>query len=684
MSITLSRRYAASFLCLVFCLVSRQAAASGGVVITTPASAFAALTRDDPFSLALAATAGTPPFTWSLEPGSALPPGLGLSPAGLVTGAPTVGGSFSFTVRATAANASTGTRAYTVDVYRVPKPKPIDIPYSITSIYMPKPSWPSHQWGDLRLHNERNEIKATQGQRYPLLGYYQGDSPEVLDWQIKMAVDRGITTFMFHDYWVSKFPQPTYTTGIDAFRSARYKSAMTYGVIFNYCHTETNTGAAIRQCFLDEALPYYVANYFPEPNYLRIQGKPVIQIASVAVSLGSLDPLVLQGFMNAADQYIADHTEFDGAYWITSDIGATGLTSPVDFGLVQQAGFDAVSPGYVFTGIWPGTPNHQLGEHWPTLAWGGHGVEYSQLYASAVALQTENFQQSLATGVKYISAMAPDFDFRWIYWADCFLFFGGQNDYDYWQMVSTVHSLAVAYPAALAVNSNTGKPLVGIGPWNEHGESSTVEPSHTAFQWPGSGNADPFFVATAIAKLFGGPATYDEYLPGDYSRGFPVRSDWTFSTATGQGLVEWTSTTTAGLRLGAGDVLEVMGYGTTTITTATKLPLTPTTKVRVRYRVDEGAADFDNLLLDARGSSFSDSAHLFASSPEPSGLFLPKLVPPTTTVPSGNGFVTATFDVPRQAPNDTLKFLSIRFLTHPEQLSLRPRLKTSVSRVWIE
>jgi len=96
---------------------------------------------------------------------------------------------------------------FDVGEYSVPKPKPIDIPYTLSAIYMPKSIWPSFAWGFLRTNNERNAVKRTKGQRMPLLGYYQGDSPEVLDWQIKMAVDRGITNFMFGDYWVD-WPPP--------------------------------------------------------------------------------------------------------------------------------------------------------------------------------------------------------------------------------------------------------------------------------------------------------------------------------------------------------------------------------------------------------------------------------------------------------------------------------------------
>lgn len=39
-----------------------------------------------PYSAALAATGGEAPYTWALQPGSALPPGLTLSTAGVISG----------------------------------------------------------------------------------------------------------------------------------------------------------------------------------------------------------------------------------------------------------------------------------------------------------------------------------------------------------------------------------------------------------------------------------------------------------------------------------------------------------------------------------------------------------------------------------------------------------------------
>jgi hypothetical protein len=64
---------------------------------------------DQPYSASLEAAYGDPPFTWSLEPGSTLPPGLALSAAGVVSGTPTVSGSYTFLVKVQDATLQTAT-----------------------------------------------------------------------------------------------------------------------------------------------------------------------------------------------------------------------------------------------------------------------------------------------------------------------------------------------------------------------------------------------------------------------------------------------------------------------------------------------------------------------------------------------------------------------------------------------
>ena len=63
----------------------------------------------------LTAAGGAAPYSFSISAG-ALPNGLNLSTTGVISGTPTAGGNFTFTVKATDNNGCTGTQAYTVSV----------------------------------------------------------------------------------------------------------------------------------------------------------------------------------------------------------------------------------------------------------------------------------------------------------------------------------------------------------------------------------------------------------------------------------------------------------------------------------------------------------------------------------------------------------------------------------------
>ncbi len=67
------------------------------------------------YSQSVSASGGTGPYTYSVTTGT-LPAGLALSPAGALTGTPTAGGSFSFTVTAKDSGNFTGTQNYTLTV----------------------------------------------------------------------------------------------------------------------------------------------------------------------------------------------------------------------------------------------------------------------------------------------------------------------------------------------------------------------------------------------------------------------------------------------------------------------------------------------------------------------------------------------------------------------------------------
>ncbi|HWG75152.1 MAG TPA: putative Ig domain-containing protein [Acidimicrobiales bacterium] len=91
--------------------------ASANVSITTT-SPLPAATEAASYTEALAANGGTPPYTWSLVPGSTLPAGLSLSADGTITGTPTAQGTSTFSVEVSdsASPPSTATKAFSLTV----------------------------------------------------------------------------------------------------------------------------------------------------------------------------------------------------------------------------------------------------------------------------------------------------------------------------------------------------------------------------------------------------------------------------------------------------------------------------------------------------------------------------------------------------------------------------------------
>jgi len=67
------------------------------------------------YSQTLVANGGTPPYTWSVTAG-ALPAGLSLSSAGVLSGTPTTTGTANFTVRAADSGTQTATKAFALTI----------------------------------------------------------------------------------------------------------------------------------------------------------------------------------------------------------------------------------------------------------------------------------------------------------------------------------------------------------------------------------------------------------------------------------------------------------------------------------------------------------------------------------------------------------------------------------------
>jgi hypothetical protein len=104
---------------MLWLLVSSQAAAQ---TITLSPSSLPSATVGAAYNETIMASGGTLPYTYAITAG-ALPAGLSLSTStGALSGTPTAGGSFSFTVSSTGTGPYTGDRNYTLTISTLPLP----------------------------------------------------------------------------------------------------------------------------------------------------------------------------------------------------------------------------------------------------------------------------------------------------------------------------------------------------------------------------------------------------------------------------------------------------------------------------------------------------------------------------------------------------------------------------------
>lgn len=138
----------------------------------------------------------------------------------------------------------------------VPVPQPVKSDYEVAAFYYPGTEQMA-EWD--MIEQTRPEIK-------PLLGWYNEGNPEVIDWQIKWAVENGITVF-FANWYPDRLQH-----WIEGFYKARYKSFMKWAIMGG-CGSDTSS---IRQ-----RMKIYIDRYFHTPEYYKIDGKPVLMFWEV-------------------------------------------------------------------------------------------------------------------------------------------------------------------------------------------------------------------------------------------------------------------------------------------------------------------------------------------------------------------------------------------------------------------
>ena len=142
----------------------------------------------------------------------------------------------------------------------VPEPQPVKSAVEITALYYPGTDQMS-EW---------DVIAQTCPERKPLLGWFDEGNPEAIDWQIKWAVEHGISSFCVDWYWNKGYRR--LEQWVKGYYRARYRKHLKWYMMYAN-HNQPGAHSTEDQVAVTK---YWIDHYFKTPEYYKIDGKPVV------------------------------------------------------------------------------------------------------------------------------------------------------------------------------------------------------------------------------------------------------------------------------------------------------------------------------------------------------------------------------------------------------------------------
>jgi uncharacterized protein (TIGR03437 family) len=360
----------------------------------------------------------------------------------------------------------------------VPLPVPVSSNYDIGIYYFPGWNLDSH-WDPIRNFPER----------MPVLGYYAEGSPQVLDWQIKWAVEHGVKFFAVDWSWYGPRQASPAGEQPNNFLQAYFSSAYHSYVQFCLAYAGNSSGViASSTADLLTITQAWINEYFSRPEYYRINQTPVILVLNPDILDANLGGSAKQA-LEAARQ-LAKSAGLNGIYFIAA-------TGPAQVSQYLADGYDALS-AYNYTSAGTSDPDEST---YSAMVTG-----YASIWDPIIAAST----------VPYIIPTSPGFDLR--PWAT----FDAP-----WEQVRTGSTAdlfeQMLQAAKTRIDSGKAPRVVLVEAWNELGEGSYVEPT------AGQG----FSYLDAIRRVFVDTSPHTDLAPTDVGlplvQALPSTALWTFT-----------------------------------------------------------------------------------------------------------------------------------------------------------
>ena len=141
--------------------------------------------------------------------------------------------------------------------------------------------------------------------RQPILGWYDEGTAEVADWEIKMAVDHGISNFMYCWYRSGAegpIINSRYSDAIwDGLFKSKFRDDMKFTIMF-----ENTSGLYSYNDLVENLMPYWIEVFFKNPNYQKTaNGKPIFYVYNYSNFMQAIGDVNEDGTLNVADVKVA-------------------------------------------------------------------------------------------------------------------------------------------------------------------------------------------------------------------------------------------------------------------------------------------------------------------------------------------------------------------------------------------
>lgn len=252
----------------------------------------------------------------------------------------------------------------------VPPPAPVETGhYLLGAIHCPL-------WDDGR----RWRSIARFPDREPVLGWYDEGTPEVTDWEIKWALDHGISFFLTCWYRDKDSPPSVVKPALahwlhQGLPGSRYGEQIRFALMFENGHRKFQ-GETSPADLLHNLLPFWIEHYFKRSNYLLIDGSPLFAIYDVKRFVSDLGgPARARETIEAMRSACRD-AGFDGLYLLGQSCWGSVDDIKEQVNLVHSVGMD-----------------NSFAYHWPTFT-GAFGRELRPAAQEIIAAQ-QNLWEAL-------------------------------------------------------------------------------------------------------------------------------------------------------------------------------------------------------------------------------------------------------------------------------------------------